>query len=79
MYVVFFLVFVIPTLMTLVMEMYVRWVDEHSEEESWMLIESGLLHWEKTMELEDREAEEVAKYARLARTVLVNAKEHAFG
>ena len=56
---------------------YVRWVDEHSEEESWTLIESGLSHWEKTAELEGREAENAAEYAKLARAVLVNAKEDA--
>jgi len=54
-------------------------VDEHSEEESWTLIESGLSHWEKTAQLEGREAEEAAEYARLARAVLENAKEHAAG
>jgi conserved oligomeric Golgi complex subunit 5 len=51
-------------------------VDEHSEEESWTLIESGLSHWEKTEELEGREAEDAAEYAKLARTVLAAAKEH---
>ena len=56
---------------------YVRWVDEHSEEESWTLIESGLSHWEKMAELEGREAEDAAEYAKLARMVLANAKEHA--
>jgi len=55
---------------------YVRWVDEHSEEESWTLIESGLSHWEKMAELEGREAEDAAEYAKLARMVLANAKEH---
>lgn len=54
---------------------YVKWVDEHSEEESWTLIESGLSHWEKTAELEGREAEDAAGYAKLARVVLANAKE----
>ncbi|KAJ7874696.1 Golgi transport complex subunit 5-domain-containing protein [Mycena olivaceomarginata] len=31
---------------------YVRWVDEHSEEEAWTLIEGGLSHWEKIEESE---------------------------
>ena len=56
---------------------YVRWVDEHSEEESWTLIESGLSHWEKMTELEGSEAEDAAEYAKLARAVLANAEEHA--
>lgn len=54
---------------------YVKWVDEHSEEESWTLIESGLSHWEKTAELEGGEAAEAAEYAKLARMVLANAKD----
>ncbi|KAJ6558556.1 Golgi transport complex subunit 5-domain-containing protein [Mycena vulgaris] len=47
---------------------YVRWVDEHSEEEAWTLIEGGLSHWEK-IESGDIGAE----YVELARTVLLNA------
>ncbi|EGO25368.1 hypothetical protein SERLADRAFT_448348 [Serpula lacrymans var. lacrymans S7.9] len=42
---------------------YVRWVDEHSEEEAWTLVESGLSHWEKMREIED-----------LAQAVLSNIK-----
>ncbi|KAJ7078893.1 Golgi transport complex subunit 5-domain-containing protein [Mycena belliarum] len=48
---------------------YVRWVDEHSEEESWSLIEGGLAHWEK---IEGNRADGV-EYVELARTVLQNA------
>ncbi|GJJ06135.1 hypothetical protein Clacol_000324 [Clathrus columnatus] len=50
---------------------YVRWVEEHTEEESWTLIESGLTHWEKLREGEGDDGEE---YVHLARTVLRNAK-----
>ncbi|PFH52012.1 hypothetical protein AMATHDRAFT_2501 [Amanita thiersii Skay4041] len=46
---------------------YVRWLDEHSEEEALALIEGGLDHWEKVSEGEDREGK---MYADLARTVL---------
>jgi hypothetical protein len=46
---------------------YVRWVDEHTEEEAWTLVEGGLSHWEKTREGEGRDAME---YVRLARQVL---------
>ncbi|KAF5389498.1 hypothetical protein D9757_004352 [Collybiopsis confluens] len=34
---------------------YVRWVDEHSEEEARTLIEGGLDHWEKTGESEGKD------------------------
>lgn len=49
---------------------YVRWVDEHSEEEAWTLIDGGLSHWEKVSE-GDTEGRE---YIELARTVLHNAR-----
>ncbi|KAJ7647511.1 hypothetical protein FB45DRAFT_893628 [Roridomyces roridus] len=49
---------------------YVRWVDEHSEEEAWTLVEGGLSHWEK---IED-ERDAGMEYVELARTVLSNAK-----
>ncbi|KAJ7675112.1 Golgi transport complex subunit 5-domain-containing protein [Mycena rosella] len=48
---------------------YVRWVDEHSEEEAWTLIEGGLSHWEKIEESGGSGVE----YVELARTVLQNA------
>jgi len=44
---------------------YVRWVEEHSEEEAWTLIEGGLLHWEKI-----EESENGVEYVQLARKVL---------
>lgn len=52
-----------------------RWVDEHSEEESWTLIEGGLVHWEKVHEGDDEEVAE--EYVRLARAVLQHAKRVA--
>lgn len=52
---------------------YVRWVDEHSEEESWTLIEGGLVHWEKVHEGDDG-TEGAEEYVRLARLVLQHAK-----
>ncbi|KAJ7782875.1 Golgi transport complex subunit 5-domain-containing protein [Mycena metata] len=48
---------------------YVRWVDEHSEEEAWTLIEGGLSHWEKI----ETEPDAGAEYVELGRTVLLNA------
>ncbi|KAJ7502790.1 Golgi transport complex subunit 5-domain-containing protein [Mycena galericulata] len=51
---------------------YVRWVDEHSEEEAWTLIEGGLLHWEKIEESKN-ERDAGVEYVELARTVLLNA------
>ncbi|KAL0956119.1 hypothetical protein HGRIS_002286 [Hohenbuehelia grisea] len=55
---------------------YVRWVDEHSEEEAWTLVEGGLSHWEKIRESEDDgdDSSDAAEYIQLARTVLANAK-----
>ncbi|KAJ7128889.1 Golgi transport complex subunit 5-domain-containing protein [Mycena crocata] len=49
---------------------YVRWVDEHSEDEAWTLIEGGLLHWEK---IQESAGDPGAEYVELARTVLLNA------
>ncbi|KAJ6593688.1 Golgi transport complex subunit 5-domain-containing protein [Mycena capillaripes] len=51
---------------------YVRWVDEHSEEEAWTLIDGGLSHWEKIQESES-ERDSGAEYVESARTVLANA------
>lgn len=56
---------------------YVRWVDEHSEEEAWTLIDGGLSHWEKINESEGKEEEDGMEYVRLARTVLGNANAGA--
>ncbi|KAJ6603113.1 Golgi transport complex subunit 5-domain-containing protein [Mycena sp. CBHHK59/15] len=50
---------------------YVRWVDEHSEEEAWTLIEGGLTHWEKIQENEN-ERDAGSEYVELARRVLSN-------
>jgi len=54
---------------------YVAWVDEHSEEESWSLIESGLSHWEKITAAEGKDLSVAAEYIQLARAVLANAKQ----
>lgn len=53
---------------------YVRWVDEHSEEEAWSLVEGGLSHWEKINESEGGEGGPATEYVELARSVLKNAK-----
>lgn len=50
---------------------YVRWVEEHSEEEALTLIDGGLRHWEKTSEVEGRDPS--AEFLLLTRTVLANA------
>ena len=52
---------------------YVRWVEEHSEEEALTLIDGGLTHWEKTCEAEDIR-NSAAEYVVLARSVLANAR-----
>ncbi|KAF7362065.1 Conserved oligomeric Golgi complex subunit 5 [Mycena venus] len=52
---------------------YVRWVDEHSEEEAWTLIEGGLSHWEKMQESEGEKGSGL-EYVELARRVLSNAQ-----
>ena len=52
---------------------YVRWVEEHSEEEALTLIDGGLTHWEKTCEAEDIR-DSAAEYVVLARSVLANAR-----
>lgn len=51
---------------------YVRWVEEHSEEETWTLVEGGLSHWERVSESED--IEQAKEYIELARVVLRNAQ-----
>ena len=53
---------------------YVRWVDEHTEEESWSLVEGGLTHWEKVSETEGKDMTAALEYVGLARTVLKNAQ-----
>jgi len=52
---------------------YVRWVDEHTEEEAWTLVDGGLTHWEKTGESEGRDQTDAREYVQLARKVLANA------
>lgn len=55
---------------------YVRWVEEHTEEEAWTLVESDLAHWEKMAEAEGQgaDADGAAEYVRLARAVLAEAQ-----
>ncbi|EGN99797.1 hypothetical protein SERLA73DRAFT_106606 [Serpula lacrymans var. lacrymans S7.3] len=53
---------------------YVRWVDEHSEEEAWTLVESGLSHWEKMREIEGADTKDAKEYIDLAQAVLSNIK-----
>lgn len=53
---------------------YVRWVDEHSEEEAWTLVEGGLSHWEKIAESEGKDTKPAMEYVDLARNVLANSK-----
>ncbi|KIM91987.1 hypothetical protein PILCRDRAFT_809983 [Piloderma croceum F 1598] len=53
---------------------YVRWVDEHSEEEAWTLVEGGLSHWEKVTDSEGQDPKSALEYVNLARSVLANAK-----
>ncbi|KAK0225711.1 Golgi transport complex subunit 5-domain-containing protein [Armillaria fumosa] len=48
---------------------YVRWVDEHTEEEAWTLVDGGLSHWERTTESEGSE-KDAMQYVNLARKVL---------
>jgi len=52
---------------------YVRWVDEHTEEEAWTLVDGGLVYWEKTSESEGKDETEAKEYVQLARQVLANA------
>jgi conserved oligomeric Golgi complex subunit 5 len=51
---------------------YVRWVEEHSDEEALTLIDGGLTHWEKTSEMEG--SDPAGTYLSLARNVLAHAK-----
>ena len=56
---------------------YVRWVEEHSEDEAWSLIESDLTHWEKMTEAEGGDPGVATEYVQLARTVLANAQKRS--
>ena len=53
---------------------YVRWLDEHTDQESWTLIDGGLSHWENISESEGTDTREASEYASLARTVLKNCR-----
>ncbi|KAF8626868.1 hypothetical protein AX15_004686 [Amanita polypyramis BW_CC] len=53
---------------------YVRWVNEHSEEETWTLVEGGLERWEKVSASEGRNVGEGKEYAEMARRVLTAAR-----
>lgn len=50
---------------------YVRWVEEHTEEEALTLIDGVLTHWEKVNE-SPAEDDTSREYVTLARTVLAN-------
>ena len=49
---------------------YVRWVEEHSEEEAWSLVEGDLAHWEQIAKAEGTDTAEASEYVQLARAVL---------
>ncbi|KNZ78795.1 Conserved oligomeric Golgi complex subunit 5 [Termitomyces sp. J132] len=53
---------------------YVRWVSEHTQRESWSLIEGGLSHYEKVSESEGKDSTDAKEFIDLARTVLQNAE-----
>ncbi|KAH9940460.1 uncharacterized protein BXZ73DRAFT_98890 [Epithele typhae] len=53
---------------------YVRWVEEHSAEEAWTLVEGDLAHWESMTTAEGGDPAVAAEYVQLARTVLANAQ-----
>ncbi|KAI0645490.1 Golgi transport complex subunit 5-domain-containing protein [Trametes meyenii] len=54
---------------------YVRWVEEHSEDEAWTLVDGDVTHWEKMTEAEGGDPSVAAEYVQLARTVLANAQQ----
>ncbi|KAI0769620.1 Golgi transport complex subunit 5-domain-containing protein [Trametes elegans] len=54
---------------------YVRWVEEHTEEEAWTLVEGDVVHWEKITEAEGGDPGAAAEYVQLARAVLANAQQ----
>lgn len=54
---------------------YVRWVEEHSEEESLTLVDGGLTHWEKVSETEGKDISNAKEYFDLAKQVLKSARE----
>ncbi|KAI0695938.1 Golgi transport complex subunit 5-domain-containing protein [Cerioporus squamosus] len=56
---------------------YVKWVEEHSEEEAWTLVDGDVTHWEKMTEAEGGDISVAAEYVQLARTVLANAQKES--
>jgi len=52
---------------------YVRWVNEHTEQEAWSLVGGGLSRWGKINEAEGTDSPAAAEYVQLARAVLANA------
>ncbi|KAI0823334.1 Golgi transport complex subunit 5-domain-containing protein [Trametes gibbosa] len=54
---------------------YVRWVEEHSEDEAWTLVDGDVTHWERIAEAEGRDPGTTAEYVRLARDVLAEAQQ----
>ena len=52
---------------------YVCWVEEHSAEEAWTLVEGDLSHWEQVAAAEGADTADAAEYVRLARAVLKSA------
>ncbi|THH05820.1 hypothetical protein EW145_g4520 [Phellinidium pouzarii] len=56
---------------------YVRWVDEHSEEEALTLVDGVLAHWEKVHGLLSPDLDSSKEYLDLAHIVLTNAKQQS--
>lgn len=56
---------------------YVRWVNEHTEQEAWTLVEGDLSHWEQVAEAEGTDTSAAVEYVQLARAVLKNAYSEA--
>jgi hypothetical protein len=54
---------------------YVRWVEEHSEEESLSLVDGGLTHWEKVSETEGKDIASAKEYFDLAKQILKSAQQ----
>ena len=47
-----------------------RWVNEHTDEEAYTLVEGDLSHWEKVAEAEGTDTAAASEYVRLARDIL---------
>ena len=56
---------------------YVRWVNEHTPQEAWTLVEGGLARWEGVARAEGTDDDTAEEYVSLARQVLRNAMEDA--